>query len=186
MNMDMRYFVAAGVALLTILIVLAVVYYRRAYKASRSSWQELLDRLILINREGVKKIAMDTIDVHGNRRDDEHARELDADEIWQLIGGLEGVETLQHNSRVLVDVAAYLHTWYPEASAIAEELRLSAREIAWHVSSLQDGAKAGNLGAWFRAYAQNAAATYYLMTRQLLSLCENGDKRLLTDLQRVL
>jgi hypothetical protein len=186
MNLGMRYFLAAGAALLTVLIVLAVAHYRRAQQASRGTWEELLDRLILVDREGIERIAMDTIDKYGNLRSDEHAKELDADEIWRLVGGLEGVAALQHNSRVLIDLAAYLHAWHPEALATAEELRLSAREIEWHVGRLLDAATTGNLEGWFAAYAQNAAATYYRMTRQVLSLYEKGNLRLLADLQRAL
>jgi len=186
MTADMRYFLVAGAALLALLVVLAVVFYRRAHKASKGTWEELLGRLILVDRNGVEQIALDAIDIYGQRREDEHAKELETDEIWRLIGGLKGVEALQHNSRVLVDMAAYLQAWYPEAVATAEELRLSAREIEWHVDRLQAGAQTGNLEAWFGAYAQNAAATYYLMTRQLLSLYENGNIHLLGDLRKAL
>jgi hypothetical protein len=186
MIVDVRYFLVAGVFFLALLVILAVVYNRRARKARGGTWEELLSRLILVDRLGVEQIALDAIDVDGQRRQDEHAKELEADEIWRLIGGLEGVEALQHNSRVLVDMAAYLQAWYPEAVAKAEELRLSAREIEWHVGRLQEGAKNGNLEGWFGAYAQNAAATYYLMTRQLLSLYENGNAKLLGDLLRAI
>jgi hypothetical protein len=186
MTSDIRYFLAAGVALLAVLVALAIVYYRRGHKASEGTWEELQGRLILVDRFSIEQIALDAIDVYGQRRQDEHAKELEADEIWRLIGGLEGVEALQHNSRVLVDMAAYLQAWYPEALATAEELRLSAREIEWHVGRLQEGANSGNLEGWFGAYAQNAAATYYMMTRQLLSLYENGSTQLLGDLQKAL
>lgn len=186
MMTDVRYFLAVSVVFLATLIVLVIVYYRRSRKVSGSTWEGLLARLILVDPHGVQRIALDAIDVDGNPRRDEHAKQLETEEIWQLIGGLEGVEALQHNSRVLVDMAAYLQSWYPEALAAAEELRLSAREIEWHVSRIQTGAANANLDAWFGAYAQNAAATYYLMTRQILSLYERGDAQLLGDLQKSL
>jgi hypothetical protein len=183
---DVRYFLVGGSFFLALLVILAVVYNRRARKARGGTWEGLLSRLIFVDRHGVEQIALDAIDSHGRRREDEHAKELEAVEIWRLVGGLEGVEALQHNSRIFVDMATYLQTWYPEAVATAEELRISAREIEWHVASLQAGDKNENLEAWFRAYAQNAAATYYLMTRQLLSLYENGNAQLLGDLQRAI
>ncbi len=61
---------------------------------------------------------------------------------------------------------------YPEALHLAEELRLNAREIKWHVGRLRGASQTGHLQEQFPAYAQRAVATYYLMTRSLLVLYE--------------
>ena len=47
--------------------------------------------------------------------------------MWRLIGGLEGLEVLERNSEVLIDLAFYVQQWYPEALPIAERLRLDAQ-----------------------------------------------------------
>ncbi len=106
--------------------------------------------------------------------------------MWKLIGGLEGLEVLERNSEVLIDLAFYVQQWYPEALPIAERLRLDARELKWHVARLKGAAQKGNLQVSFPFYAQRAVVTYYLMTRRLLSLYEAANFSMLADLQRAL
>jgi hypothetical protein len=87
---------------------------------------------------------------------------------------------------VLIDIACYLQRSYPEALIIAEELRQSAREIEAHVGRLRGAAQNGNLEVNFPFYGQRIIATYYLMTRQLLNLYEQGNIPMLADLQKAL
>ena len=70
--------------------------------------------------------------------------------------GLKGLEVLETNSEVLIDLAFYLQQWYPEALVIAERLRLDARELKWHVARLKGAAQTGNLQISFPFYAQRA------------------------------
>jgi type II secretory pathway component PulF len=186
MRIDMRDFLLAAASLLFLLISLAVYSSIRTRKVSRATWDQLLNRLIITDRANLVRVALDAVDENGDPRRDGHAKELEIDQIWDLVGGLKGLEVLEHNSRVLVEIAAYLQRWYPEAIDTAEELRHSAREIEWHVNSLRAGADSGNLEGWFARYAQNAVATYYSMTRRLLTLCQNGDFQMLGDLQKAL
>jgi hypothetical protein len=102
------------------------------------------------------------------------------------VGGLEGLEILERNSDVLIDLAFYVQQWYPEAVAVAERLRLDARELKWHVARLRGAEQKGNLQISFPFYAQRAVVTYYVMTRRLLSLYEAGSFSMLADLQRAL
>ena len=182
----MRNFLLAAAILLFLLIGLVVYSSIRARRVSRATWDQLLNRLIVTDRANLVRVALDAVDENGVPRKDPHAKELDTDQIWNMVGGLKGLEVLEHNSRVLVEIAAYLQQWYPEAVGTAEELRHSAREIEWHVTSLRAGADSGNLDSWFARYAQNAVATYYGMTRQLLTLYQNGDFQMLGDLQKTL
>ncbi len=114
------------------------------------------------------------------------ARTLEPAQIWKLVGGLEGLEVLEANCTVLIDLAFYVQLWYPEALVVAEQLRLSAREIEWHVGRLKGAQKTGKLESAFAMYAQPAVATYYLMTRQILALYEQGSIAMLTELRDVL
>jgi hypothetical protein len=65
-------------------------------------------------------------------------------------------------------------------------MRLSAREIQWHVERLRGARKTGKLESAFPMYAQRAVTTYYLMTRRLLALYELGNHVMLTDLEKAL
>jgi hypothetical protein len=99
---------------------------------------------------------------------------------------LDGLEVLETNSEVLIDLAFYVQQWHPEALVIAERLRLDARELKWHVARLKGAARTGNLEISFPFYAQRAVATYYLMTRRVLDLYEAGNFSMLADLQKTL
>jgi hypothetical protein len=69
---------------------------------------------------------------------------------------------------------------------LAEELRLTAREIEWHVERLRGAAKTGNLENSFASYAQPAIAKYYLMTKHVIAFYERGRLSMLPDLQRAI
>lgn len=186
MSGNMASFLLAAVVLTTSLAAAAVYYFRRSRQASGSSWQELLGRLSVIDHSSVAQIALDAIDESGQRRTDDQAKQLDLEQIWKLIGGLKGLELLEQNSLVLVDIACYVQQRYPEALGAADELRRNAREIEWHVSRLKKANESGEIEGWFANYAQNAIATYYLMTRRVLALYEVSNLPMIGDLQKAL
>jgi hypothetical protein len=103
-----------------------------------------------------------------------------------MVGGLKGLEVLEANCAVLVDLAFYVQQWYPEALVVAEQLRLSARDIEWHVGRLKSAQQTGKLESAFTMYAQPAVATYYLMTRRVLALYEERNLAMLADLRNAL
>jgi hypothetical protein len=185
---DVYFFVALAIFFVA-LIAVPVYYYlrhRRRKKYPYGDWESILKRLTSVDRESVALIARDLVDESGQRRTDEDNFDLDPSQIWPLIGGLKGLEVLEHNCVVLVDLVFYVQQWYPEALAITEQLRMNAREIEWHVNRLKAAEKTGRLQASFPDYAQRAVATYYLMTRRVLALYEQGNFPGLADLQSAL
>ena len=82
---------------------------------------------------------------------------------------------MEANSRVLVEMAAYLQRSYPEAAAVAEELRLQAKKLEWHVGRLRMAEEQGSLEFHISTYAQNAAIAYYLMEQRLQALCQRAN-----------
>ncbi|MGD0443882.1 MAG: hypothetical protein ABSA39_08095 [Edaphobacter sp.] len=186
MNARTILFLTAIFIFLGILVVVALRYYLRARHASAGSWEQLLERLTVLDRDGVAKIALDYADESGRRKTESLSTELESSQIFGLIGGLAGLEALEKNCAVLIDMAFFVQQWYPEALVLAEELRLSAREIEWHVERLRGAAKTGNLEPSFASYAQPAIAKYYLMTQRVLALYERGNLPMLIDLQRAI
>lgn len=176
-----------AVAILAIsLLVLAAHYLRRARRTSQRDWESLLKRLAAVDRGSIAEVALDIIDESGQQRRDEDSATLDPAQIWKLIGGLDGLEVLEANCAVLIDLAFYVQQWYPEALLVTEQLRLGAREIQWHVERLRSARKTGKLEIAFPMYAQRAVATYYLMTRRVLALYEQGNPVMLADLEKAL
>lgn len=170
--------------LLIAFILASGIYYALRLRASTSTeWEALLGKLIAIDRNGVDAVALDAIEPSGQRRTDKLARELDPSEIWKLLDGIDGVKRLESNSRVLVEMAAYLQRSYPEAAAVAEELRLEAKELELHVSRLRMADEQGSLEFHIATYAQNAAIAHYLMEQRLQALCRRANVQTFRPLQ---
>jgi hypothetical protein len=180
------YFIAAIAIFLSVIVSIAGYYYSRVHRSSQVSWEELFGKLIWIDRNNIAQVALDLVDESGQPRQVVDVEGLEPSQIWKLIGGLDGLEVLETNSEVLIDLAFYVQQWYPEAVVIAERLRLDARELKWHVARLKGAARTGNLEISFPFYAQRAVVTYYLMTRRVLDLYEAGNFSMLADLQKTL
>ena len=180
------YFLAAIAIFFSILIVIAGYYYWRSRRSSPAHFEDLFAQLKSIDRNHIAQVALDLVDPSGRPKVDEEAGTLEPSQLWNLIGGLDGLETLERNSEVLIALASYVQQRYPEALPIAERLRLDARELRWHVARLKAAAQKGNLEISFPFYAQRAVVAYYLMTRRVLGLYEAANFSMLTDLQRAL
>jgi hypothetical protein len=180
------YFLPAVGVLASILISTAGYCYYRSRRAAKVGWEELFGKLTWIDRNTIAQVALDLVDESGRPRNDEIAAGLEPAQLWKLIGGLQGLEILETNSEVLIDLACYVQQSYPEALVIAERLRLDARELQWHVARLKGAAKTGNLQISFPFYAQRAVVSYYRMTQRLLDLYATANVSTLADLQRAL
>jgi hypothetical protein len=183
------YFVVVLVVVLAVVGTAVVYYYLRDRRRRRSpygSWETLLSRLSTIDRDKIALISKNLLSDSEPRRIGEDDAELNATQIWTLIGGLKGLEEMERNCAVLVDLAFYVQQWYPEATVVAEQLRLNAREVAWHVDRLKGAAQTGKLEIFISDYAQPAITTYYLMTRRVLALYERYNLPGLGDLQRAI
>jgi hypothetical protein len=179
-------FIGAVAIFVVSLIAIAAYYYRRARNSTQNDWDSLLNRLARVDRSSIAEVALDVIDESGQQRKDQGSAILEPPEIWKLLGGMEGIEALEANCAVLIDLAFYLQQQYPEALVVAEQLRLSAREIEWQVGRLRGAAETGKLAGAFPMYGQRVAAAYYLMTQRLLDLYQQGDPPKLAALQKAL
>lgn len=148
----------------------AFVSVRRARRVSRVDGIEpILARLAEVDRGKLAQVAAD-LTTPATR---EHpGPELEGWQVWELIGGMSGLEAMAANCDVLIDLACYVQQWYPEALPVAEQLRLNAREIQWHLERLRGAERRGHLEAAFPDYAQRAVAIYYGMTQHVLALFE--------------
>jgi hypothetical protein len=180
------YFAVFAVLLLAALLAILLRYYLRARRSAQATWEDILKRLTWIDRDNIAMIALDVVTESGEPRQEAHSFALEPSAIWTLLGGLEGLEVIEHNCQVLVELASYIQQWHPEALVVAEQLRLNAREIEWHVGRLKGAAETGNLQSSFAAYAQRATVTYYLMTKHVLELYAQVSFPRIADLQRAL
>ena len=158
----------------------------RIRRSSQPSWNDLLAKLASTDHGNIALVALDFVDETGAPRHADEAATLEPAELWKLVGGLKGLEHLEANSDVLIDMAAYLERWHSGAAVIAEGLRRDARELKWHVARLRGAAQTGNLQISFPFYAQRAVVTYYQMTRRVLELYRLGNFAILADPHRTL
>jgi hypothetical protein len=177
------YFLSAIGIVVGALLSIVGYYYSRGRPSPQVSWEELIKKLTCIDRNTIAQVALDLVDESGESADFPH---LEPAQLWSLIGGLHGLELLEKNSDVLIELAFFLQRWYPEAVVIAERLRLDARELKWHVARLRGAARTGNLQISFPFYAQRAVVTYYLMTRRVLDLYQAVNFSMLAKLQEAL
>lgn len=165
---------------------LAIYYVRRGRRLSQTTWEDLIAKLVSTHRDGVSLVAAEMVDEWGEPRDSNDSECVESADLWTLLGGLAGLQVLEKNSEVLIELAFHLQQWYPEAIVVSEKLRLDARELRFHVSRLQGAAQTGNLQVSFPFYARRAVVTYYLMTQQVLRLYEAGNFSGFSELQRAL
>lgn len=172
MNGRLYLFVALLVLVVVSLIAAWIYYHLRARKLYGQNWETVLARLLPIDKGNLRIVALDLLgEADGLDRRDGPC-ELESSEIVELIGDLEGLRAIQRNCETLIDLACYCQRVYPAALVVAEELRLNAREIRWHLDRLDAAARNGSSRAAFGEYAQRIATIYYLMTRRLIALYE--------------
>jgi hypothetical protein len=177
--------IVTGIVFVT-LVVTGVLYTWRLRRSSRKTWEELMGQIVPINRQGIDAVVLDAVEPSGERRSDEHRRELGRTEIWNLLGGMDGIRRMENNSSVLIEMAAYLERWHPEAADTAEEIRLEARNLRWQTRWLYEAEKNHCLEQHFHSYGQNAAISYYRMVKKTVSLFQHTEASLFGDLQRAL
>lgn len=184
--MNAEWFFIAMILVVTAMGGTAFWYAQKQRRRDAATWEALLARLEPVDRSAIQAVALDLFDETGQRRSSEDLDSLDSQQIWNLLGGLEGLEALEHNCEVLIDLAAYVQKWYPQAVVVAEQLRLSAREVQFHLSRLKGAARTGNLQSSFADYAERAVATYYRMTRSVLALYEHAEMPGFNSLQQAI
>jgi hypothetical protein len=175
------------VAAASLLIGLFAIFWRmsrlRAQK-EEVSWEELLARLQPVSRAGIEEVAsaflIPTREELDSRQFEKH---LEPRDIWDFIGGVEGLKAMRHNAEVLIDLASYVSRWNPEAVTVAEQLRLDAGEIKNALSSIERARRKGRLASVFAVQAPRAAAAYYLMTQRVYALYAINQAALLGQLK---
>ncbi|HYK36418.1 hypothetical protein [Alloacidobacterium sp.] len=161
-------YIALG--LFGLVAAVALVYaHIRSRKLLSKDWQELVTSIEPMHMRGLEMVALDHLEPKKNQL------RLEPDEIWGLVGGKEGLRRMEHNADLMIALAAYVRNWNHDQSIIVAErirhdsiqLKRAARRIRWSLHM-----RRGHLRIPF--YVHQAAASYYLMTRRLLSLYETN------------
>jgi hypothetical protein len=143
--------------------------HRKAAALSRLSWDDLLGKLKPVGADGINTIALDYLQPgKGQTR-------IETDELWELIGGFEGIRRIRANADVLLALAGFAQRWNPAESVIvAERMRRDGIALRRAALKLLVSLPLGfgkTLGPF---NVQQAASSYYLMRQRLLALYETS------------
>ena len=85
------------------------------------SWGSILGRAECVDVEGIQRVAECYLNPNRNQL------RIETDEMWRLLGGLEGINRLQKNADAMLDLAIYAQRWNDtEGPVIAEMIRRDA------------------------------------------------------------
>jgi hypothetical protein len=154
------------VTLLGFLFLLAVVRSQGSGRGvSLMTWNELVAQLQPVKTEGITALALDHLEpegVHGER---------DPDDIWDLVGGVDGLTRMKENSNIFIALASYAQRLSPEGNTmVAARLRRDDLALRRAVLGLAVGKTLGYGRARVSLYVHEAASAYYLMQKRLLAL----------------
>ena len=163
-----------ALVLMTVAIAVALVWSRvRAHRISKCTWDQLVARIQPVGSEGVTVVALDHLAPAKNQL------RIEPEEMWNLLGGLEGLKRMQENATVLIALAAYAERWnYCESVIVAERMRRDALAVRRAVRAIR---RSSHLRPWLTIanvrlpfLLHDAAGSYYLMRQRLLALYETS------------
>jgi hypothetical protein len=152
----------------------AVIADRRASrKIAQLDWKELVAGLYRLDMVELSAVAMDYLTPRRGQID------LEPNEIWEFLGGYEGLKRMRENAEIMLALAAYAQRWnFAEAVIVTERMRLDAATLRRAVRRVELGMIPARLLRRFRLtlplHAQEASSAYYLMRQRLLALYETS------------
>ena len=148
---------------------LSVQAWRKKNRLSAATWEDLINRLQILPTVGITKVALDYLQPGKGQLG------IETDEMWQLVGGNEGLERMKANAEVLLQLAAFAEQWNREECVIVgERMRRESITLCRAVSKLQRGRLLGPRRLMGPFHVQEAASTYYLMRERLLALYQTS------------
>jgi hypothetical protein len=139
----------------------------RAHKLRSNDWETLVSSLQPMHMRGLELVALDHL------TPDRNQLKLEPAEIWGLVGGTEGLRRMEHNADLMIALAAYVNRWnYDESIIVAERIRHDAIQLKRALRHIRWAHYIRRNQLRIPFYIHQAAASYYLMTKRLLSLYE--------------
>jgi hypothetical protein len=121
----------------------------------------------------VSAVAIDYLTPHRGQID------MEPKQIWESLGGYEGLKRMRQNAEIMLALAAYAQQWnFEEAVIVTERMRMDAASLRRAVRNVELGLLPAQLlprfGYMLPLHAQEASSAYYLMRQRLLALYETS------------
>ena len=157
--------VIALIALLVSFTAVQMRYFMRRRRTQRLNWDSLLSRVRPVNLRGVEEIA-------GNYLSPSLTQLcLQPSEMWERVGGIEGLEALSANADVILDLAMLASRWNEvEGRIVAEMIRRDGVRMKRAVAKIELATVFGVYRLLTPFQLQEAVAAYHLMRARLLGL----------------
>ncbi len=158
--------------ILCIVALFTVVWLRHAVARSRKislpSWGQLARELQPVPKEAIRTLAEEYL----------HPTNMSSrtnEEVWDMLGGAEGLDRMTENAKILIALASYAQRWNnEEGAAIAERMRHDAQVLRRAVFNISVAGWSGYGRKRLLAYATEAAVSYQFMRERLLMLYKNN------------
>lgn len=136
-------------------------------------WEELLAKIEPISRQSVAAVAHDQLDPRANQIT------LEPPEMWDAVGGMEGLLRMRKNAELLLALAAYAGGWnHDEGLIVGERMRRDAvqlRRAVFHIRRDLLLHSVFHMQAKYLPFdLHDAVSAYYLLTQRLLALYETS------------
>lgn len=153
----------------------------RAHRQRSTTWEELVSRMQPMHARGLEIVALDNLQPKANQL------RLEPEHLWGLIGGMEGLRRMRKNADLLIALAAYVQRWnFEEGVIVSERMRHDAVQLKRAIFRIRFEMLVQRSQLRTPFYIQQAAASYYLMTKRLLALYETSHAGLLPRLAQAL
>jgi hypothetical protein len=146
---------------------------RSSRKIARPDWKQLVAGLYRLDMVELSAVAADYLTPRRSQID------IEPNEIWEFLGGYEGLVRMRENAEIMLALAAYAQRWnFTEAVIVTERMRLDAAQLRHAVRRVEFTLLFSWLLRRYRLilplYAQEASSAYYLMRQRLLCLYQTS------------
>jgi hypothetical protein len=171
-----------AIAVFVVGIVAALVYsHTTAHKLRSANWETLASSIEPIHARGLEMVAMDHMQPQAGQL------RLEPDEIWALVGGIEGLKRMRRNANRMIALAAYVQRWnFDEAVIISERIRQDSILMKRALFRLEIEMYLRSTPIRAPFHIHQAASSYYLMSQRLLALYKTNQYVLYPRLASVL
>ena len=171
--------------IVALLFAAAFRSYSSSLKLTKVDWKDLISRLQPLNEKGVDLVARDYLEPQARQI------EMEPDQMWELVGGYEGLNRMRENANIMLALAVYTQRWnFNEGVIVSERMRRDALALRRSVRRVE---LRRVLRKFMRRFGlrepfdvHEAVASYYLMRRRLRALYETSNAGLYPALAAVL
>lgn len=144
-------------------------------------WTELIRQIQPLDMLPMERVAMSYLNPGKDQL------EIEPAEMWEMIGGHEGLSRMRGNAEAMLELARHVQRWNPtEGRVVAEMMRRDAVRLRKATTKIELSMLTQRFAALAPFSVQEASAAYYLMRQRLLALYESNHAGLRPQLASVL